>query len=60
MWSRCDAARERETASLPFWQAQRAGAWPAGLAALRPARNAPPQHAPRAPRGDETGDTPAG
>ncbi|MBG1251485.1 non-ribosomal peptide synthetase [Burkholderia pseudomallei] len=57
VWSRSEAAREREAASLPFWRAQLAGAWPAGLAALRPARNASAQHAPGASRGDEIGDT---
>ena len=36
-WSRSDAAREREAASLPFWREQLAGV-PAGLAALRGAR----------------------
>ncbi|MFW2403065.1 condensation domain-containing protein, partial [Burkholderia pseudomallei] len=38
VWSRSEAAREREAASLPFWRTQLAGAWPAGIAALRPAR----------------------
>ncbi|AJX35693.1 non-ribosomal peptide synthetase [Burkholderia oklahomensis] len=60
VWSRSEAAREREAASLPFWRTQLAGELPAGIAALRTTRAAAAldtQDAPGARPGGEVGDT---